>query len=206
MEDPQLQSQLRHAGLLAVGFMILCAVVVVSALRPQWITAILQTTDQIPPRATFHFRTQGGRIFQGTITVQPGEPFVPFLEVRDNVDPSPTATVWLSPSAENLGQPVTLGNWMILEEPGTWLMHARVADASGNAITYSTLICAFNNPGSTTAERTDQKKTGTALTVRSSSMQAEFTLPETYSTHERRCGGSHRQHQIDTGCARRPFS
>jgi hypothetical protein len=145
----------RQVVLMFAGFAVVCAVVAVIALRDRLLTTAVGALDRSPPQATFSFTTEGGRVLEGNLTVQPGEVFIPAVGVRDDVDPSPTATVWLSPAGADppatadhpSSRAVTVGSRMAFDEPGIWHMNALVTDASGNSMTHSVVISVFRDAG-----------------------------------------------------------
>lgn len=173
----------RQIFLMSAGFAVVCAVVAAIALRDQLLTTAAGILDRSPPQVTFSFRTADGRVLQGNLTVKPGETFIPYVGVRDDVDRSPTATVWLSPAGtdrpvaadHSSSRPVTVGSRMAIDEPGIWHMHAIAADASGNSITKSVIISVFRDPGpmdTTTTSRRDGEPNDT-VTVLPNGMQSQ---------------------------------
>ncbi len=149
---------MRLLVLMSVGFLVACAGLLIVVFLGQLCATVARVTDRMPPQATFAFRSADGRVFQYSITVRPGEGFVPLLQVRDNVDPAPVASMWLSPVSERTsgaaGQPdqaISSGDRVIFATPGLWHIHARVADQSGNVANYGSVICVFNDPTTSAA-------------------------------------------------------
>lgn len=145
----------RTKGFLCSILLIALCLVVGNVITGGVLVSVFQSiSDVSPPHATFSFIVKDGRMHRGSLIIAVGKEFTPMVTIEDDKDPSPTVEVWISPvnsSAFNLWEfddattkSVTIDQPMTINHSGYYRLSACVRDASGNTMTYTSIINVFD--------------------------------------------------------------